>query len=59
MMPLDPNVPLVPNPEGNEGDHSNSFARLLGELQYIANTTRPDIAYAVNWLVSYMANPSL
>ena len=58
-MPLDPNVPLVPNPEGNEGDHSNSFARLLGELQYIANATRPDIAYAVNRLASYTANPSL
>ena len=46
-MPLDPNTPLEPNPEGNEGDCSNSFARLLGELQFIANATRPDIAYAV------------
>jgi len=58
-MPMDPNVPLVPNPEGNEGNRSNSFARLLGELQYIANATRPDIAYAVNRLASYTANPSL
>ena len=57
--PLDPNVPLEPNPEGNEGDRSNSYARLLGELQYIANGTRPDIAYAVNRLASYTANPSL
>jgi len=49
----------VPNPEGNDGNHSNSFARLLGELQYIANATRPDISYMVNRLASYTANPSL
>ena len=57
--PLDHNVPLEPNPEGNAGDHSNSFARLLGELQHVANATRPDITYAVNRLASYTANPSL
>ena len=58
-MPLDPNAPLVLNPEGNVGDRSNSFTRLLGELQFIANATRPDIAYAVNRLASYTANPSM
>jgi hypothetical protein len=58
-MPLDPNSPLQPNPDGNEGDRSNSYARLLGELQFIANATRPDIAYAVSRLASYTANPSL
>ena len=57
--PLDPNIPLIPNPEGNIGNRSNSFARLLGELQYLANATRPDITYAVNRLASYTANPSL
>jgi len=41
-MPLDLNTPLKPNPEGNEGNRSNSFARLLGELQFITNATRPD-----------------
>ena len=51
-------TPLEPNPEGNNGDRSNSFARLLGELQFLANATCPDIAYAVNRLASYMANPS-
>ena len=56
---LDPNVALVPNPEGEDGSRSNLFARLLGELQYIANATRPDIAYTVNRLASYTANPSL
>ena len=58
-MPLDPNSPLELNPEGNKGNHSNSFARLLGELQFIVNATQPDIAYAVNRLALYTANPSL
>ena len=57
--PLDPNVTLVPNPDGNAGDRSNAFASLLGELQYIAIATCPDISYAVNRLASYTANPSL
>jgi hypothetical protein len=57
--PLDLNVTIVPNPKGNTGDHSNSYASLLGELQYIANATRPDISYVVNRLASYTANPSL
>ena len=59
--PLDPHVILVlkPEPEGNIGDRSNAYARLLGELQYIANATPPYIAYAVNRLASYTANPSL
>ncbi len=58
-MPLDPGSPLLPNPDGNEGDQSNSYARVLGELQFVANATRPDIAYAVSRLASYTANPSL
>jgi len=57
--PLDPNIKLVPNPDGNEGNRSNSFARLLGELQFLTNSTRPDIAFAVNRLAAYTANPSL
>jgi len=57
--PLDPNVPIMPNPKGNIGDHSNSYAWLLGEVQYIANAMCPDIQYTVNRLASYTANPSL
>src|ERR1700678_3599935 len=57
--PLDPNIKLEPNPDGNEGNRSNSFVRLLGELQFLANCTRPDIAFAMNRLASYTANPSL
>jgi hypothetical protein len=59
LSPLDPKLPIVPNPKGNDGDRSNAYAQLLGELQFVANTTRPDIAYAVNRLASYMANPSM
>jgi hypothetical protein len=33
--------------------------KLLGELQFIANSTRPDISYAVNKLAAYTANLSL
>ena len=43
----------------NEGSKSNSYAKLLGELQFLTNAMRPDIAYAVNWLSAYTANPSL
>jgi uncharacterized protein YuzE len=57
--PLDPNIKLEPNPDGSEGNRSNSFARLLGELQFLANNTRPDISFAVNRLAAYTANPSL
>ena len=57
--PLDPNITLVSNPDSNEINHSNDYARLLGELQYISNTTRPDITYKVSRLVSYTGNPSL
>jgi hypothetical protein len=59
QMPLDPNVKIKENPDGKEGNRSNAFAQLLGELQFIANATRPDIAFAVNRLASYTANPSM
>ena len=58
-MPLDPNNKIEPNPVPNEPNRSNSYAKLLGELQYVANATRPDISYAVNKLAAYTANPSL
>jgi len=57
--PMDPKVKILPNPEGNEGSQSNYFAQLLGELQFLANATRPDIAFTVNRLSSYTANPTM
>jgi hypothetical protein len=58
-MPLDPNVMLEPNPDGDVGDWSNSYVRLIGELQFLANATRPDIAYAISRLSSYTTNPMM
>ena len=48
--PLDINKPIIPNPEGSEGNRSNSFASVLWELQVLTNATHPDIACAVNKL---------
>jgi hypothetical protein len=36
---LDPNIKFELNPDGSEGNQSSSFARLLGELQFLANNT--------------------
>ena len=58
-MPLDPHITLELNPEFHEPNRSNSYTKLLGEMQYLANATRPDIAYAVNRLASYTGNPSI
>ena len=58
-IPLDPKVKIEPNPEGNKGDKSNTYAQLLGELQFVANATCPDITYAINKLASYTTNPDL
>jgi Reverse transcriptase (RNA-dependent DNA polymerase) len=58
-MPMDPHIQLVPNLDDNEHNRSNSFSKLLGCLQFIANSTRPDISYAVNRLTAYTANPGL
>jgi hypothetical protein len=58
-MPLNLNIKIVPNPDRNQGNHRNMFMQLLGELQYLVTATRPNIAFAVNYLASYVANPSL
>lgn len=39
-MPMDLNMRLEPNPDSNNGgNRSNSYTRLLGELQFLANAT--------------------
>ncbi len=58
-MPLDLEVKLEPNLDGNAGDRSNLYAQLIGELQFIVNATRPNIAYAISRLSSYTANPMM
>ena len=39
-IPMDPNTKLAPNLDNNELNHSNSYAKLLGCLQFISNSTR-------------------
>ena len=39
MMPMDPNIKLEPNPEVNEPNQSNTFAHLIGQLQFVTNAT--------------------
>jgi hypothetical protein len=57
-MPMDPNIKLNPS-EGEPGDGHNNYASLIGSLMYLAVATRPDIAYAVYRLGSYMSNPNM
>lgn len=59
VMPLDPNVQLDANPDRNKRNRSNSYAKLLGKLQFLVNVTCPNIVYVVNRLVEYTANLSL
>jgi hypothetical protein len=56
---MDMNDKVGPNLDRNKGNCSNSYAQLLGELQFLVNATCPDIALAVNKLSAYTANPSL
>lgn len=56
--PLDLNIKLEPG-ESEAGNHSNNFASLIGSLMYAAVATRPDIAFTVNRLASFTANPTM
>ena len=46
-VPMDPNIKLASILDNNELNDSNSYAKLLGCLQFISNSTRPDISFAV------------
>ena len=56
--PLDPNIKLEPG-EMETGNRSNNYVSLIGSLMYAAVATRPDIAFAVNRLASFTANPTM
>jgi hypothetical protein len=58
-MPLDPNIVITRNPQGEDGDRWNAFTSLIGSLQYLSTAMWPDISYAINQLSAYTANPSL
>ena len=50
-IPMDPNIKLALNPDNNKLHCSNSYATLLGCLQFISNSTWLDISYAVKLTV--------
>jgi len=56
--PLDANIKLEPG-EPEAGNCSNNYASLIGSLMYAAVGTRPDIAFAINRLASFTANPTM
>ena len=56
--PMDLNLKVKPEePEARDGN--NNYASFVGSLMYAAIATRPDIAYAVNRLASFMADSTL
>ncbi len=57
--PLDTNTKLKPNKKNNEPNRSNNYVSLIGSLQYLAVAMHPDIAYGINCLATYTANPAL
>ena len=57
-VPADPNVKLnVPDGESRPADR-NMYQQIIGSLQYVANGTRPDIAFIVNALSRYNSAPT-
>jgi hypothetical protein len=59
--PMDPNQSFVPNPSVSNGSSKIglfNYGSVIGSLIYIANSFRPDIAYAVSVLSQFTTNPS-
>jgi len=57
--PMDPKTQLFPNEEKQDPWNQNTYASLIGSLMFVAVATHPDIAYSVNRLASFTANPDL
>ena len=55
---MDSNLKLKPR-EPEARNRSNNYTSLIGSLMYAAIATQPNIAYAVNRLASFTANPTL
>lgn len=63
-IPADPNVKLSRqmNPSSDAERMSMSrvpYRELIGSLQFLANVTRPDIAFSVNMLSRYLSDPGV
>ena len=58
--PLDPNTKLdkfEPADESVDSTVTSGYAQLIGSLMYLAISTCPDIAFAMNKLTQFTSNP--
>lgn len=53
---MDPGVKLLPD-EGIQVTNLDQYRRLVGKLNYLAVTTRPDIFFVVSVVSRFMASP--
>lgn len=49
----------MPGDDGRKGLNQNQYQQLLGFLLYLTNTRRPEIAYYVSYLPTFMTNPTI
>ncbi|WIA15726.1 hypothetical protein OEZ85_003590 [Tetradesmus obliquus] len=60
LLPMSPGTKLTKDEDREPLDTSKyPYATLVGALLYLANCTRPDIAYPVGVLARFMANPRM
>jgi hypothetical protein len=54
-----PTCTRKPAPDDDDPCNKHDFQSLIGSLMFLANSTRPDICYAVNQAARHMQNPSI
>ena len=55
--PADPNITLTPDKNGQPRQDTFHYRSLVGQLNYLTASTRPEIQYAVHQLARFSANP--
>jgi len=58
-MPLDPAIILKKEDSDPNSNRDNRYGSLIGSLMYLAVATQPDIAYSIQRLSSFTANPGM
>lgn len=56
-IPLQPNPHATPNGPLLPKDEAELYRKRVGELMYLANTSRPDLAYAAGYLAKHLQAP--